>query len=351
MPLTLARLRADAIRRTFFTPTTLPAALHKLGFVQADPIRSPARAQDLILRHRVQAYRAGDLERRYPRLNIEEDFFYAYGFLTRPNWSLLHPRVMDDLSPLDRRVLDAVTRNGQVHPRELEKELGRDRVVNYWGGHSKATTKSLQLLHYRGLIRVARRDNGIRVYEPASLPEQPLPPKERVRRMALLIARILAPLPVRSLWETLRLLKWGLRGPELPPSIIQDLIGSGVLDTAHVEGLHYVWPAARIIAPEPARVVRFLAPFDPLVWDRRRFQHFFGWSYRFEAYTPGHKRVRGYYAMPVLWGDEMVGWANAGGPETLKVKFGWARKRPTAPAFRAALDEELDRFRTFLKLN
>jgi uncharacterized protein YcaQ len=58
-------------------------AIQRLGFVQADPIRAPARAQDLTLRHRVAGYRAGDLERRYPRLAIEEDFFVNYGFLPR----------------------------------------------------------------------------------------------------------------------------------------------------------------------------------------------------------------------------------------------------------------------------
>ena len=49
--------------------------------------------------------------------------------------------------------------------------------------------------------------------------------------------------------------------------------------------------------------VRLLAPFDPVVWDRRRFEVFWGWAYRFEAYTPAPKRVRGYYALPLMWGD------------------------------------------------
>ena len=65
-------LRRYAIARSLFKPTTLPKAIARLGFVQADPIRAPARAQDLTLRHRVTNYRAGDLERRYPRLAIED---------------------------------------------------------------------------------------------------------------------------------------------------------------------------------------------------------------------------------------------------------------------------------------
>ena len=72
MQLTLAHLRAHALARSLFAPTTLGKAIARLGFVQADPIRAPARAQDLTLRHRVEDYRAGDLERRYPRLAIED---------------------------------------------------------------------------------------------------------------------------------------------------------------------------------------------------------------------------------------------------------------------------------------
>ena len=75
-------LRRFAVARSLFAPTTLKRALHKLGFVQADPIRAPARAQDLVLRHRVRDYRVGDLERRYAKLGVHEDFFINYGYVT-----------------------------------------------------------------------------------------------------------------------------------------------------------------------------------------------------------------------------------------------------------------------------
>src|SRR5690349_7487687 len=91
-PMTLDDLRRFAVARSLFPPTTLGRALDRLGFVQADPIRAPARAQDLILRHRVRGYRAGDLERRYPALGIEEDFFVTYGFVTSSVQALMHPR-------------------------------------------------------------------------------------------------------------------------------------------------------------------------------------------------------------------------------------------------------------------
>src|SRR6202011_749964 len=92
MLITLDDLRRFAVAQSLFTPTTLKRALQRLGFVQADPIRAPARAQDLMLRHRVTDYRAGDLERHYPRLGLEEDFFVNYGFLSRTHSALMHPR-------------------------------------------------------------------------------------------------------------------------------------------------------------------------------------------------------------------------------------------------------------------
>src|SRR5437764_11564742 len=75
-----------------------------MGFVQADPIRAPARAQDLILRHRVQDYRAGQLERLYPKLEIEEDFFLTYGFVTRTVQGLMHPRAESRVPADDTRL-------------------------------------------------------------------------------------------------------------------------------------------------------------------------------------------------------------------------------------------------------
>jgi hypothetical protein len=76
--ITLDQIRRFAVARSLFPPVTLAEALKRMGFVQADPIRAPARAQDLILRHRVRDYQAGDLERQYEELDIAEDTFINY---------------------------------------------------------------------------------------------------------------------------------------------------------------------------------------------------------------------------------------------------------------------------------
>ena len=77
--------------------------------------------------------------------------------------------------------------------------------------------------------------------------------------------------------------------------------------------------------------MHLLAPFDPVVWDRRRFELLWGWPYRFEAYTPAAKRTLGYYALPMLWRDAIVGWANVAvkGSE-LDATFGYVAVPPAA---------------------
>jgi uncharacterized protein YcaQ len=97
--------------------------------------------------------------------------------------------------------------------------------------------------------------------------------------------------------------------------------------------------------------VRLLAPFDPVVWDRRRFELLWGWAYRFEAYTPVPKRKLGYYALPLLWQDRVIGWTNLSVNGTaLRSDVGYVGTPPRSRAFRRALDEELDRLRLFLGL-
>jgi uncharacterized protein len=350
MPVTRQVLKAHAFASSLFRPTTLRQAVERLGFVQADPIRAPARAQDLILRHRVRGYCAGDLEKHYAKLRLEEDYLYAYGFMPLSTWRLLHPRLSPGLSAAEERVLALVSAQTCLHPRELEAHLGREREVNAWGGYSKATTRILQVLHYRGLLRVAGRENGNRLYAATSQIHELIEPGERLRRLVLLIARILAPVPERSLRETLQHLAHAV--PHLPgrTSIVRRLVDSGELASADVEGVRYLWPSGKLLRKQAENTVRFLAPFDPVVWDRRRFEHLWGWPYRFEAYTPVAKRKLGYYAMPLLWRTEVIGWANVSNTAgNLSVKTGFIDAEPKEKEFRRALAAEIERFQLFLQ--
>ena len=353
----LKQLKARALAASLGSPTTLSSAVTRLGFVQADPIRSPARAQDLILRHRVVGYRVGDLERAFRRLELEEDFLYAYGFMPREITRLLHPRLDPQGAPhrptgLAAEVLAFVRERGITHPQELATMFGKERAVNNWGGFSKATTRALQSLHFYGLLRVAHRRDGIRLYEPATTSQESASIEERQQRVLLLVLRLLAPMPKRSLGPTLALLARG--APQLRrdmPKALEALLRAGAVESAHIDGETWLWPSEMptLETSSASNKLRFLAPFDPIVWDRRRFAHLWGWEYRFEAYTPTRKRRRGYYAMPLLFGDEVIGWVNLSRPDgRLHVDAGFIRTPPKGEVFRRAFDAEVARFERFM---
>jgi uncharacterized protein len=349
----IRRLRTFAVGASLAPAGSVADAVHGMGFVQYDPIRRPARAQDLIVHQRVDRYVAGDLEAAYPELDLEEDLLHAYGVMPAGVMALLHPRA-DRRSAdgtyrpagLTADVLAVVRSGGPVTLRDMERHFGRTRAVNDWGGISAATTRALEQLHYHGLVRVARRDNGRKVYEARRLAPQPLTAEERVRRLAMVVARLLAPAVESSLKATVTRLNSPSGGMEGRRTAVADLIASGELEVEVVDGVRYVWPAGIFdAAPDDVpRRVRLLAPFDPVVWDRRRFEHLWGWAYRFEAYTPPAKRRLGYYALPMLWGDQVVGWANCdvvGGK--LDVHVGFAGRELTGRTFTRALDREVAR--------
>ena len=316
---TLDDLRRAAVARSLFPPTTLQRALDALGFVQADPIRAPARAQDLTLRHRVTGYRAGDLERRYARLDVHEDFFVNYGFVTSAVQALMHPR--GGPTPWTaargrhvRALLDFVRARGAVHPREVDAHFSHGTVTNYWGGSSSATTHLLDAdaLSRSAASRPARGRNpdlrGARARR-----------RSRGRRHSPCASR-------RARRRRRREVRTAARGEPVDPGetacAMRPRSGrassgarcSGPSGDSLTRGSR-AWTgigrqATPSAASEPDDEVRLLAPFDPVVWDRRRFEILWGWAYRFEAYTPVPKRKLGYYALPLLWRDRVIGWAN-----------------------------------------
>ena len=367
MRISLSHLRRYAIARSLFKPTTLRRAIEKLGFVQADPIRAPARAQDLTLRHRVNGYRAGDLERLYPTLALEEDFFVNYGFLPRTHHALMHPRKVKARSSPKRlrqtaEILAFVRERGAVHPREVDAHFSHGRVTNWFGGSSNASTQLLDHMHYRGLLRVARRDGGTRVFiaREAALGDIPGAADDakalgatKMDALVDVIVRKYAPLPSGSLGNLVNRLQYG--APQWAKERRAALARAKQrLPHARVEGIEWYWPAEE--RPESLRwrlddEVRLLTPFDPVVWDRPRFEIFWNWVYRFEAYTPAPKRKLGYYALPLLWHERVIGWGNLTVVEgRLSAEFGYTDgQAPRSARFRAALEAEMERIRAFLK--
>jgi len=162
-----------------------------------------------------------------------------------------------------------------------------------------------------------------------------------------------APLPAASLSALVARLRYAAPQwqAELRPALVR---ARARLAHASVEGVEWYWPATeRPTKWSPGDCVRLLAPFDPVVWDRRRFELLWAWAYRFEAYIPPSKRRLGYYALPLLWRDRVIGWGNLtvkGG--VLDASFGYVAGQPPADReFGSGLEAEMERMARFLALD
>lgn len=325
--------------------------MKRLGFVQADPIRSPARAQDLILRHRVKDYKAGDLEQSYPRLGLEECFLYAYGFLSKDLWQIVYPKSDEVISNAEQETLRLIAQYGPMHPRELEGHVGGERVRNYWGGFSRTAKMTMESLHNRGALRIAQRDKGIRLYEVAESVEQTLAKEERFQKIIVATLTAMGAMTRKFLLSELSHFKYLVESAGARRKVLQELIDAGRVRVDIVDSVEYISLDGQNGARRKSDSVRILAPFDPIVRDRTRFEHLWNWTYRFEAYTPKAKRKLGYYAMPVLWREWIVGWANAIVENgRLKVEFGYVNERPHDQEYPEKAELEVVRMAKFLGL-
>jgi uncharacterized protein YcaQ len=223
----------------------------------------------------------------------------------------------------------------------------------------------LDAMHYRGFLRVARRDGGVRVYAPrgsyvdvAAREARETPEARHARADALvrLIVGKYAPLPSPTLARLVSMLRHGAPqlGTELKSAHER---AKKALPYVRIDGVDWYWPdergkGAALVSVRAAAEdrVRLLAPFDPVVWDRTRFALFWGWEYRFEAYTPAAKRERGYYALPLLWRDHVVGWGNVSASDgKVSLDVGYVTGRPPRErAFDRELEAERERLRVFL---
>src|SRR6202035_2249824 len=142
---------------------------------------------------------------------IEEDFFVNYGFLPRAHHDLMHPRVPRTAWSAARKrkaqaVLEYIREQGPMHPRLVDSHFAHGKITNWFGGSTNATTHLLDDMHYRGLLRIARREGGTRIYPARS--DVPRPPdmttdSDRFDALVDVIVANYAPLPAASLGQLL----------------------------------------------------------------------------------------------------------------------------------------------------
>jgi uncharacterized protein YcaQ len=312
------------LRRALLLDAPAPdisTALAHLGYVQIDPINVCGRMHDLILRSRVAGYREGDLHAHLHSAERPGFEHYLPGvscFLLvaypREAWPILAARIRQrrlrggrygrKLAPthekLAQRILDEIASRGPLTSDDIEHD-GRAR--SGWGTPGRLVKHVLEILLVHGRVLITARKNFRRVYD---LPERVLPSE-------VLNAPDVSP-ATTARW--LVLLK--LRQRRLVPLSRTELrLVADAVQPVAIEGCPPLYclredlPALTEINNRESKIenssIHLLAPLDPLIYDRRLTSRLWNFDYTWEAYVPPEKRQRGYYALPVLAGDAIVG--------------------------------------------
>lgn len=309
--------------RYHFTPGPLEEVLGRLGSVQYDPLRPVGRNHDLVLQARVPGYRVDDWEGAAYERRIVYDAWDKQACLVPPSdWryrSLYHEwfrpgwesRVLVPYADTVQATLAELASRGPLSSLDFEDQSTASHFAGSWYG-PKLVKQVLRALWDTGQVVTHHREAGRHVYAlPENvIPEEHLcaPPAGRQEALRFLILRrhqsagLLRSSADAALWS-MPSKSDGWR------SLIGDLVAEGELTRVEVEGdLYHVrtsdleWEAAS----GPGDEMLFIAPLDPLVWDRKSVARLFGFEYVWEVYKPESKRRWGYYVLPVLHGDSLV---------------------------------------------
>jgi uncharacterized protein YcaQ len=336
------------------------AVLGRLGCVQIDSVNVVTRAHELTFFARLGPYDPAALARWLHRSGeVFEYWGHAASFLPvelQPalrfrmaaaargqTWRGIAGMIRNHPEYL-REVLDAVRERGPLQPADLHDGDGPRRTGPWWGWD--APKRALEALFWCGEVTARRDSHFARLYDlparvlPADVLGAPTPSVEASRRT--LLRRAAAALGVASAGDLADYFRLPLAATR---ATVAAMAADGELVPVRVQGWRepaYLAPGARVPARLRARAL--LAPFDSLVWDRRRVERVFGFSYRVEIYTPAPKRVHGYYVLPFLLGDRLVARVDlkADRPaRRLLVRAAWAEPGTDHDAVAGELDAEL----------
>lgn len=318
--------RADARRalwRYHFTPDTVAGVARRLGSIQYDPLAPLGRNPDLVLQARVPGYRIDDWQGATYCDRLLLDAWDKQVCLTlTDDWPARHvfhswfaeswrARVFEPHADAVRATLEELDARGPLGTLDFSDQSVGGGLRGSWYG-PKLVKHVLRALWDSGQVVTHAREKGRHVYD---LPARSLP-EEVVRA---------DPLPVDAAWTHLvsrRVQAAGMLRPNADASVwfmpgrrsttndaVRRATEGGAVRAAEVEGVRFLaFPELLRTLDDDAGTegVRFLAPLDPLVWDRRGVAHLYGFEYVWEVYKPEVARRWGYYVLPVLWQERFV---------------------------------------------
>jgi uncharacterized protein YcaQ len=341
-----------ALRHGLAPPRSLPAepasvmrVVDRLGSLQFDPLEVAGRNHDLVLLARIDGYRREWTDRLlYQSRDLYETYNKGLSLvptaelpLYRITWD--HNRAehdgnaFDEHAPLVQELLDRIRSNGPMSSTDVEPRA----AIDWYWRPTNPVRALLEALGEAGILGLARRDGNRRIYDlverlfPAELLADRRSPEEQRRHKLLSRFRahgLLGTSGQSEIWvgtapvagdrggvaATTTADRAGLRG---------QLVDLGLLTPIGVEGLRthrFVMSDEVVLLDQAVQEVAtgrspndrppgvaFLAPLDPLVWDRQLLRPLFGFDYVWEVYVPAAKRRWGYYVLPIWFGDRFVG--------------------------------------------
>ena len=301
------------------TPGTRKA-IEALGYVQIDTISVVARAHDHILHSRVANYSPTNLRRLLQQRHVFEYWDHAAAFMPIDHYRFALPRqhalragelkwLKNRDAKTERMVLDRIAAEGPLRARDFDSP--KQGEGNGWWSW-KPAKRALESLFLVGDLMIADRDGFQKVYD---LTERVLPDHVATQMPSaeehadFVIDRTLGNFGMVSAKSACYL----QRLPKLRKAVLarfDERLYGGDLQPVRLPGGALVGVPANALARAPNRIarrMRVLSPFDPLVIQRERAQHLFGFDYQIECYVPEDKRRYGYYCLPLLYGDRLCG--------------------------------------------
>jgi hypothetical protein len=354
-------------------PAATAAAVEHLGYVQIDTINVIERCHHHILWNRIPQYRRADLRRAQSvDKSVFEYWTHALSYVPARDFRFFIPAMrvhrreghkwFGEVTPADlRKVMRLLRKDGALTIRDIEDDVLVEKV-HAWASR-KPSKRALQLAFYEGRVTISERNGMLKTYELMARhfgwdrPPKPASQREitgylldrALRAQGLVSLDSICHLDAPSKPSVRRLIEARVRRNELMPVAIE---GAGKQEHwARPETLETAGPAA-------SELVHILSPFDPLTIQRKRTHLFFDYEHLFEAYVPKEKRRFGYFALPVLVGDDIVAaldlktdrqnrklllqkwnWVGAGAPK--------AGSKAARKDLKRRIEEELHRFERF----
>jgi uncharacterized protein len=349
---------------------TADAVAH-LGYVQIDTINVIERCHHHILFSRIPAYRRADLKQAQSvDRSVFEYWTHALSYVPAKDFRFFVPLMKEhrreghkwfaSVTPADmRKVMRLLRRDGALTIRDIEDDVLVEKE-HLWQSR-KPSKRALQLAFYTGAVTISARSGMLKTYELMERHfgwDKPPKPATSGEATAYLLDRALRSQGLVSLDSICH-----LDAPSKPAirKLIEARVRRGELLPVALEGAgkqeHWAQPDVLESAGEGTPgLVHILSPFDPLIIQRKRTELFFGYGHKFEAYVPKEKRQFGYFALPVLVGDDIVAAidlkTDRQNKKLLMQKWSWvgpgkAAKGEPRKDLKRRIEEELDRFERF----